>query len=328
VTLPAATAILEEGLRARGLLPADAAPLPPAEPGRPWFVVLLLGFSGWLAGLFGLLFLGLLFKPDGAAGFAVIGTLLLGGAFALYRAPAGPFVEQLALAVSMAGHVALTAAVGIGTESPGGTAFAVAVLQGAWLLVVPNRTARLLSALFGCVAWALAVRFAWWGEDLDHPGREAVALGPALVGWFVVWGPVAAGALALLASEPRWMAAGRARLARPALMGLLLALTWGTLASQPLHGLLFWEPDGPARTNWLALWPLLSVAGSILALAVGHALRSRPLMGSAIAAALLHVFHFYMLVGATLLAKAAIMAVLGGLLLAGAVLLDRRGRGA
>jgi hypothetical protein len=321
-----AAAILEDGLRARGLLPADAVPLPTDETGRPWFVSLLLGFSGWLAGLFGLVFLGLLFQPEHAPAFAVMGALLLAGAFGLYRTASNAFAEQLALAVSIAGHVAITAAVGIATESPGGTAFAVAALQAAWVAVVPNRMARTLATLIGGIAWALSVRFAFWGEDLGTGRRDQVALGPALLGWVVVWGPVAFAAAALRASEVGWMAAGRARLARPVLVGLLLALGWGTLASEPVQGLLFWEPAGPVRTNWLALWPLLSTGGSILALALAHALRSRPLMGSALAAALLHVFHFYLLVGTTLLVKAAIMAVVGALLVAGALLLERRGR--
>jgi len=318
-------ALAAEALKGRGLLRADAAALPETAPGRPWFVSLLLGFSGWLAGLFCLAFFGVLLRPQSSGAYAAIGLLLLAFAYGLYRMPGSAFVEQVALAFSMAGHVALTIALAEGTDSAGGTAFGVALLQAGWLLVAPNRTARLLATFFGCIAWALSVRFAWWGHDFDH-SRQAVSLGAALLGWFIVWGPAALGAWALVSSEPRWMAAGRARLLRPILSGLLLALTYGTLGSQPLQSLLFWEPEGPARTNWLALWPLLSVGAALLALAIAHALRSRALKGAAIAAALLHVFHFYMLVGTTLLTKSAIMAVVGLLLLASAALLERHGR--
>lgn len=326
MTTPTSSALLEAALRTRGLLPEGATTVAAGGPDRPWFLAALLGLSGWLAGLFCLGFLGATFRPAHEGGFFVIGLVLLGVAFALYRAPPGPFIEQVALAFSMAGHVALTIAIGLWTESPGGTALAVALLQGAWLLVAPHRTARLLSALIGCIAWALAVRFAWWGHELGPSRFEQVSLGAALVGWFLVWGPIALGARLLVTTEVRWLSAGRQRLVRPLLTGLLLGLTFGTLASQPLQGLLFWSPEGPPRTNWLALWPLLSVGAAVFALACAHAQRSRALMGAAVAAALLHVFHFYMLVGATLLAKSAIMAVVGAVLLASAVLLDLRGR--
>jgi hypothetical protein len=326
MTAPSATAILEAALRERALLPEGATHLPPPEPGRPWFVKLLLGFSGWLAGLFGFLFLGFAFKPEGTFAFTVLGVLVLAGAYALYRLTESPFTEQLALAASIAGHVALAAAFGEATHSAGATAFAVAVLQVGWVLVAPNRMARLLSTFFGAVAWALAVRFAWWGDHLDPSRHHDIELAPALVAWFVVWTPVAAAAMALLRAERRWVAAGLSRLGRPVLAGLLVALCWGTLASEPLQGLEFWEPEGPLRINGLALWPLLGAAVSLLALAISHALRSRPLMGAAIAAALLHVLHFYLLLGVSLLAKAAVMAALGALMLAGAILLGRRGR--
>ena len=325
MSAPSPTAPLEAALHARGLLPAGWSALE-APPARPWFVSLLLGGTGWLAGLSGLGFLGAIFHPATAGAFLAIGLLLLGVAFALYRAPAGAFIEQVALAVSMAGQVSLTVALGIWTESAGGTAAAVVLLQGAWLLAAPNRTARLLAALFGCVAWALAVRFAWWGHDFTSPAAE-VSLSAALAGWFLVWGPVALGAWRLLAAEVAWLSAGRQRLLRPLLTGLLLALCFGTLASQPLQGLLLWSPQGPPRSSWLALWPLLSAGAALFALAGASALRSRALMGAAIAAALLHVLHFYLLVGTTLLVKSAIMAGVGLVLLAVAVLLDRRGRG-
>jgi hypothetical protein len=315
-------AALEEALRARGLLPEGRA-LPPPPVGRPWFVSVLLGFSGWLAGLFGLLFVGLLFKPEHASGFGTLGLLLLAGSFGLYRVKEGAFVEQLALALSIAGHVAITVAIGEATDSPGATALLVALVQLGWLAVVGNGAACTLAALFACAAWALSVRFAFWGTALSFSRRE-VAFLPALFGWILVWGPVALAAVAAVRSEGRWMAAGRARIARPALVGLLLGLAWGPIASEPLAGLLTWEPDGAGVVNWLALWPLLSTAASILALALAHALRSRPLMGSAIAAALVHVVRFYLLLGVSLVAKSIVMATIGALLLGAAVLLARR----
>jgi hypothetical protein len=322
MTAPASVPELEAVLRVRGVVAPDRA-VPGPTPGRPWFVSVLLGVSGWLAGVFCLVFLALLFRPDSPAGLFPFGIVLLAGALALYRGTAGAFTEQLALAFSMAGHLALAIAIGDTTDSATATAALVAVLQGGWLLVVRDRFARLLAALFAAIAFAMAVRFALWGADPSSSRRAGVALGPALAGWAVVWVPLALAAGALVRTELRWVARGLQGLLRPALTGLLLALAFGTLASQPLDALAFWEPDAP-RTDWLVLWPLLSIAAAVLALACAHRLRSRALVGASIAGALLHVVHFYMLLGTTLLTKAAIMGVLGAILVAGAVALDRR----
>ena len=120
------------------------------------------------------------------------------------------------------------------------------------------------------------------------------------------------------------MSRGLQPVLRPVLTGLLVALALASPASHPLDGLVFWGPEGPAPTSWLALWPLLSLGAAIWALWLAHRVRSGALMGTAIAGALLHVFHFYMLLGATLLLKSAVMLALGVALLAGAVALDRR----
>jgi hypothetical protein len=56
----------------------------------------------------------------------------------------------------------------------------------------------------------------------------------------------------------------------------------------------------------------------LLSMALGFALRSRPLIGTAILFGLLEVSAFYYLLGATLLIKSVVMMVLGaGLLGAG-----------
>lgn len=322
MTAPSTLPGLEAVLRERGVLPAGPA-MPDEGPDRPWFVRVLLGVSGWLAGFCCLGFAALLFKPDDASGLFPIGAVLLAGSLALYRTRLGAFAQQLALSFSMAGHLALAIAIGDVTDSATATAASVAALQAAWLLVVRDRFARLVAALFAALALALAVRLGLVGDDPFSSRARGVSLAPALAGWVVVWVPLALAARALVRTEVRWMAAGRAPLLRPVLTGLLLALAFGTVASQPLDGGL-WGPETATRTDWLALWPLLSVAAAVAALALAHRLRSRAVMGAAIAGALLHVFHFYLRLGTTLLVKAAIMAVVGVLLLAAAAALDRR----
>jgi len=74
---------------------------------RPLAISLLLGVSGWVAGVFMLIFVALLFRPDTASQAAVSGGLLLATAWGLFKVDgdgAQVFVAQLALALSIAGQ--------------------------------------------------------------------------------------------------------------------------------------------------------------------------------------------------------------------------------
>lgn len=316
---------LADAMARRGLMAADAEPLPFGAAGRPWYVSAVLGIAGWLASLFGFLFVLLLFEPDTAADFLVAGVILLGAGFGLYVADRdSAFFDQLALALSLAGQLALIWAVGDGTESAAATAAFAAVLSAALVLKLPNHFAKMLSAFFACLAWALAVRFAWWGEDsISGPGL-AVAFAPALIGWIVIWIPVAAGVHALITREAEWMATKTRRIARPALTGLLLGLSVGTWTSEPFAALTFWAPPSEVPVNWLALWPLLGVAAALFAAVSAFRLRHRAMLGVAIAGALLHLVQFYYLLGVTLVTKSYIMLAVGVALLLAARGMRRR----
>ena len=306
---------LERAMAEGGLIPPDAPPLPFGSEGRPWFVSLVLGGAGWLASFFALLFVLLLFEPDTPAGAAFLGVVMLGAGFALYRADRhDAFFGQLALALSLAGQLALMYAFVEATESAAGLAAFTAVLSTAMVLWLPNHFARALSAFFACVAWALFVRIGWWGDNLFTPGRLAVALLPALVGWFVIWLPIAAGVHLLISREASWMATEARRVARPALTGLLLALSVGTWASEPFAALPFLAP-AEVPVNWLVIWPLLAVAAALYAGVCAFRLGHRAMIGVAIAGALVHLVQFYYLLGVSLVVKSYVMLVLGGVLL-------------
>lgn len=311
------TVELERAMARHGMIEPDAPPLPFDSGGRPWYVSLVLGGAGWLASLFVFLFVLLFFEPDTPAGSALAGTVMLGAGFGLYVADrANAFFEQLALALSLAGQLALMYSVGSATESAVAVAAFTAVLSAALVLWLPNHFAKMLSTFFACVAWALVVRLGWWGENSFEQGRLAVPLAPALIGWVLIWVPVALGVLALIAGEARWMASGARRVARPALTGLLLALSVGTWSSEPLAVLRFWAPAGEVPVNWLVLWPLLGVAAALFAGVCALRLRHRAVVGVAIAGALLHLVQFYYLLGVSLVTKSYIMLALGvGLLL-------------
>lgn len=300
----------------RGLIAADAEPPPFGAAGRPWYVSAVLGAAGWLASLFAFLFVFLLFEPDTPVGSATAGVVMLGAGFGLYAIDRdNAFVEQLALALSLAGQLALILAVGQGTESTTATAAFAAALSTALVIALPNPFAKGLSAFFACLAWALTVRFAWWGEDWFSDSTPAVALGPALTGWLVIWVPVVAGVHVLIERETQWMASDRRRVARPALTGLLVALALGTWTSEPFAALRFWTPPGDVPVNWLVMWPLLGVATALFAAVCAFRLRNDAMIGTAIAGALLHLVQFYYLLGVRLVVKAYVMVAVGFVLL-------------
>jgi hypothetical protein len=310
-----------------GVIAADAAPLPSQPQDRPWFVSLLQGTAGWLAGIFLLVFIAAAFEPRTAVHFAISAAVLLPGAFALYRADrSNAFFDQLALALSVAGQIAALAAFAMVTDySESLSAAGAAVMQCVLVIIMPNRLARSLAAFFACIAWALTIRFIWWGEqEAWSTTQQAVSLAPALIGWAVIWIPVAAICLAAIAGEAKWMARPEARIVRPALSGLLLALTFGTFASEPLHALTWLFSSGPAPESWLVLWPLLNAAAALFAGFGAFHLRNKALLGVALAAALLHVGQFYFLLGTTLVVKSIIMGAIGVLLLGWGLLLNRR----
>lgn len=312
---------LTAALVERGLLAESAGAVDVAANDRPWFVSAVLGGAGWLAGVFVLFFVYLLFEPDSAVELGLAGAVLVAAAYGLYSADRrGAFFAQLALALSIAGQIAVCASFGAATESIAVTAALTAVMQLGVLYAMPNALARALAAFFACVAWAIAVRFAFWDRSLFDSSSEPVALFPALLGWLVIWAPLVAAAEWLVRREPEWLATGARPIVRAASSGLIAALAVATWASEPFAGLPF---GGPAGTSWLALWPLLGTATAAYAAFCALRFRNRALLGLAIAGALVHTLQFYFVLGVGLLAKSAIMATVGVALLAAARVLRR-----
>ena len=306
----------ERELARHGHIPEGATPLPFGSAGRPWYVSAVLGAAGWLASLFAFLFVLLLFEVDTPGAAALSGAVMLGAGLGVYWADRGnAFFEQLALAFLLAGQLALVYAVVEASESASVAAAFTAGMSAALVLVVPNRFAKTLSMFFACIAWALTVRFGLWGEGWFDGARRAVSLTPALVGWLVIWSPIAVGTHALIQREPRWMATDARRTARPALTGLLLALSVGTWASEPFATVTFWMPTGEAPLNWLVLWPFLGVAAALFALVCSFRLRHPAMMGVAIAGSLAHLVQFYYLLGVPLVVKSYVMLATGVVLL-------------
>jgi Domain of unknown function (DUF4401) len=330
---------LRDALHSRGLAPFDATgPIASTTDAatsidvatnraieRPWYISVLLGVSGWLAGLFLLGFVAILFHPESAASAALCAVVLLAAAWGLFNVDReGAFVAQFALALSIAGQCLMVFAMTEHTHGIAAIAFATLLLQTVLAVVMPNRLHRMLSTFFAAIAWALVVRFGLVGEpDFWRGSQEIrVPLSTALVAWLSAWLPFGTVLWMTIRREAHWMARGWQPVLRPILSGAILGLAFATLASQPFESFR-WLGDGDASVDGLAMWPLLSAAGAFAAMAAAFALRNRALIIASAVAALLHVSHFYYELGASLLIKSLIMLAMGGAMLLVARLLNR-----
>ena len=325
---------LVDQLRAQGVIPADA-PAPAGEStDRPWFVSLLQGAAGWLAGIFLLVFVGLVFKPESGPMIFGLGALLLAAAWFMYHADRhGAFLDQLALAISIAGQIAVAGSVlkdNLTGLSVSATALVVQVFV---LLVMPNKTARTLAAMFATVAWVYTVRFLVRPENAERIffderyARDVVPLGEwsLPVSWLLTWLPLLALAAWLILREPQWMASGLRRIARPLLTGVLIGLAIGAIAAEPFTVVIWGAESWGRGIDWLAIFPLLSIALALFAAYGAFRVRSQALLGFAVLAALIHLARFYYLYGTTLLWKSVIMLCVGAALLLAGVALRNRG---
>jgi hypothetical protein len=321
-------------LRHEGVVAADAATPPDEHGDRPWFIALLQGMAGWLAGIFLLVFLGLIFKPHERGAILLLGALLLFAAWLIYRTDReAVFFDQFALALSIAGQFAV--AWGVVDDDFEGLRLAATLLVlqiGIWL-VMPNKTARTLAALFATIAWVYTIRFLLQpvqsGEELfgfSHGNEKVMRMGAwtVPVGWLLTWAPLLAAAGWLIHREAAWMASGLRDFARPALTGVLLGVSLGGIATEPFAFIVLGSETWGFGFSWWALFPLLSIALALFAVYGAFRIRSAGLLGFAILAALVHLSRFYYLYGTTLLWKSVIMLLAGAAFLAIGIRFQRR----
>jgi len=318
-------------LRDRGIIAADAPPRPEHDE-RPWFISLLLGVAGWAAGLFALAFLFTFFDLATFKPLLPIGGVLLAVAFALYVISHRlVFLEQLALALSIAGQVALAIYFGDELREELPLTAALLGLQLLVFIVMPDRTAKILSSFFACIAWVFVLRF--WLRPHEGQARFTDAQGNPIaplfgawtlpIEWLLTWGPPILLLIWLRRTETRWMARRAAFFARPAITGLLLALAIGGICAEP-ESMLVLDDGATGRVfNAWALLPLTSIALAMVAAYFAFTVRNAALTGVAIVAALVHLSRFYYLYGTTLTLKAMIMLAVGLVLLGAGRLLGR-----
>jgi hypothetical protein len=319
-------------LRAQGVIATDA-PAPPEEMhDRPWFIALLQGVAGWVAGMLLMIFIGVVADPESRTAFLLLGALLLATAWAIYHTdPDAVFLDQLALALSFAGQISLV--IGLVYKDPSALVVALVslVVQLGVLVAMSNRTARTFAALLAGLAWIYAVRYLLRpvrAQDIFDRGFDDVVspLGAWMlpVGWLLTWGPLIALTIWLIRNEPQWMTRGWRKFARPMLTGFLVCAALGGAATEPFAYLALGAETWGLHFSWHALFPLLSVALSLFAAYGAFRVRSTGLLGLAIVGALINLMRFSYFYGTTLLMKSLILLCLGAFMLLMAAWLQRR----
>jgi hypothetical protein len=204
------------------------------------------------------------------------------------------------------------------------------------LLVMPNKTARTLAALFATTAWIFTVFFLLWpGKGDQALFAGGLSTSHSMLGawtdaacWVLTWVPLLALVTWLIRSETQWMSSKARSYARPLLIGVLLGLSMGGINTLSLSVIALGLDHTGMPVSW-AIYALLSVGLAMTAAYGAFLVRSNALIGSAVLAALLHLANFYYFYGATLMWKSLIMAVAGAaLLLGGIALRNSEARGA
>ncbi len=334
---------LADDLLERGVITAERRDALAAAPATPWWLAVLLALAAWVASLviMGSFFGPLLAMGDGPATRGVGGLVLLGGALALFRMP-GPFLQQMALAFSLAGQGLLASAVlGDSGWLNEGRSMALSLLLISLAMLAPrsssgHRVVCVLIAL-SCLGYLIGQ-----GSGLVLFGGSLAALASGLWLSRARWaGHAAAGHLKPLAHGASLAALLLAAYGSPSLDLLLgrgdgtpSGLLYGILAGGVLLATTGWlsrEAPGGRRLLLLVLAlafaltahraPGLLVAGALLlaSFQAGH----RAWVGLSLLGAALYLGELYFSLHMTLLAKSLALMGSGALLLAARLVLAR-----
>jgi hypothetical protein len=126
----------------------------------PWYVKAILAFSGWLAAIFllGFVGVGLQFIIESGLASLITGGVMMGAAYAVLRIPKNEFFEHLALAMSIAGQALAVWAFYEILDTHGALLWAlVALLQILLAVVMPNYVHRVLSSYAAAIAFAMTL---------------------------------------------------------------------------------------------------------------------------------------------------------------------------
>jgi hypothetical protein len=207
-------------------------------PATPWYLRVMVGFGAWWAASFFMGFFFLLSQSKPAT--LIFGAALVAGAILLRRLDRGDFLNQLALAASLAGQ--LLVMFGFGIQSITENALLVLLMQGLLISFYSDQTHRLLSTL-------VAVG----------------AIEVLLFDWKWIYGTAVLAGLFGIVSILLWLKestfAGREleRVMRPVAYGLVIAL-FGLLLPSILPP--FFDDQNPLTMHMHHLWLSTALLGA------------------------------------------------------------------
>lgn len=295
---------------------------PPARPATPWYLSAILGFGGWVAALFLLIFLALVLGNnviDRKITPIIVGLLLsLPATFIFRRGIHNDFVNQLAFATVVAGQAFVILGL-VGTLDNRIAASICAAIFFAFMTWMapypPHRIANVMAFWF-----ALACIYPKYGANLAIPAAAAAALclleelryprHAALVR-AIGYGS----AISLLASQSSYFVKEFAY--SQAAPTLIPALGIGLVAAVAVYMLSGDRAD--AAFAVFAVCALASnapgIAASVLVIFLGFERRERWLWGIACAAGIVYLSHLYYSLSFTLLQKSGALLATGVALL-------------
>jgi Domain of unknown function (DUF4401) len=326
------TRLVEAGL-ARGDMPD------PGQPAVPWYLRALAGVAAWIAAVCVLSSVGLLFVRafDHAWSSIVVGVVLcVAGGMVLTRVKAQPFVAQFALAIVIAGEVAI----GIGVMRAATPHYAlgwalVAVVEIGMLFAIADRTHRALSALavacagyfalervgliplmppivaIAFVGCALAAERDARSHALLHPAAAGVAVGLlAFAPFATIAGEAARWRHLVVADVPAWLPEASMALIFVAVVAILLRRIG--VADMRMRTVALGGAVGVAALGF----PVPGLLAALVVMFVAFATGRPALTGLGIVCAVSMLGYYYYSLVATLLAKSVSLIAVGAVLLA------------
>jgi len=311
------------------------------NPDSPWYVKVMLAFSGWLAALFllGFIAIGFEFIIENTVISFFIGALMIGGAFKLLQSPNNEFIEHLAFAISLAGQALVVFSFfDITRFGDEGVWCLVLLLETILAFCMPNFVHRVFSSAIATASlymvlngWGLPVLFVsiimllaswvWLNEFrfLKHLGRLRA------IGYGLVLAVIPLKGTALFGyAGMGWSSYSKSELwAYPWLEESILAMVMIYILWHLIQRINH-QVSIPVKSALLLTIPIVCLLSAeapgfsvgLMIMLLGFAGSNRVLLGLGIASLLFFISSYYYLLDVTLLVKSQTLLMTGLILLA------------